>query len=143
MHTHRTIRTLLFAAATLTVILAGAGGAAAQDDDSTTSTTQLDLGGEPEGSTTTAPTSTTSAPESTSTTQLQVAGESDTREPPTRVDAGAGGTANGPGVPVAGIVLAGALVAVTGAAALKMRRDLAGMTGATATVQSTSERNQQ
>lgn len=144
----RPLRVLLLAGAAVPLAVLGVGSAAAQDDSSTTTeTTQLDLDQQDDGSTTTSTTqldveqedgstTTTADPaaagpddSTTSTTQLVLdgsvvapAGAADDA-PPTRVDAGAGGSAGGSALPIAGVALAGGLVIVTGAGALKLRRE--------------------
>lgn len=140
----RPVRVLLLAGAAVPLALSGLGPAGAQEDGTTTTsteTTQLDTDGQDDGSTTTettqldtasqddGSTTTTAQPApavaddaTTSTTQLVLSGGVDA-QPPTRVDAGAGGTAAGSDLPLAGVALAGGLVIVTGAAALKMRRE--------------------
>lgn len=125
----RSVRVIGFAGVTLLAVF-GAGGAVSAQEDSTT-TTQLDLDGGEE-STTTAPESTTTTQldlqqqdgASTTTTQLQVAGDAVTGgvAPPNRIDAGAGGAAGDAGPPMATVLLAAGLVAVTGAAAVRTRR---------------------
>lgn len=119
------LRALSFAAVVLVAVIGFAGVGAAQDGGSSSSTTQLDLGG---GSTT------TTAPGSTSTTQLDlgggstpspsVAGDSTTApQPPTRVDAGAGGAASSDAsLPLGLVGLAAGLIVATGAAAERVRR---------------------
>lgn len=96
----RPLRVLLLAGAAMPLAVLGVGSAAAQDDSSTTSTTQLVLNG----------------------SVVAPAGGAD-GQPPTRVDAGAGGSAAGSELPIAGVALAGGLVIVTGAGALKLRRE--------------------
>lgn len=126
----RPLRVLLLTGAAVPLAVLGVGSAAAQDDSSTTTeTTQLDLDQQDDGSTTTTPEQTGSDDSTTSTTQL-VLGDAQTApvagtdsQPPTRVDAGAGGSAAGSDLPLASAALAGGLVILTGAAALKMRRE--------------------
>lgn len=125
MPTNHSSRVLLVALTAVVLAIAGLSQPASAQDDGTTSTTQLDLGGgeAPADSTT----STTQldiggeAPaDPTATTQLSVGGQ----QAPTRVDAGAGGTANDPSIPLPGVALAGGLIVVLGAAALKVRREV-------------------
>lgn len=129
---NRPLRILAFGALVFAAVLATAGVGAAQQDG-TTSTTQLDLGGD-DTSTTTAPDETTTTQldlggddaEATTTTQLDIAGDSVTSdggvEPPTRIDAGAGGTASTSETPRALAFLAASLAVIAAAATWRLRR---------------------